>query len=181
MQLYRGRFLVRAKLHEQEERYRQALSEEIVPLRHQRGLRTYVHAKPYLLVPDITLDIRTYPRPDARGAAGEVIGSEFQGMRHEEVGQAQAWYYHEDRTLVLWEAFLEDRFRRPDPGEDANTRTLWRWLEAHLRDRFPEAARLVTPFADPIYDTRQYQAFLNSLDYHPVAAAAFGKRFPSPR
>lgn len=179
MQLYRDSYLVRARLHVKPELYRQGRHEEIVPLRHPRGVRTYVQAKPYILHPDIRLTVQPSQTPTPGGEIGRVTASEVLGMRHEEIGQAQSWYYHEDRTLVIWEAFLEQRFRKADPRQDSNTAALWVWLEEDLRDRFPGARRLVTPFGDPLYDAHHYQEFLRSLGYRPVAEAVFGKTFPS--
>ena len=55
---------------------------------------------------------------------------------------------------------------------------LWSSFEKWLMKQFPEATRMVTPFNDPIAKTiEEYQAFLRSLGYEPVAKAAFGKAF----
>ena len=50
---------------------------------------------------------------------------------------------------------------------------LWKAFEQWLGEQFPEATRIVTPFHDPI---AEYQTFLSSLGYAPVAKAAFGKK-----
>jgi hypothetical protein len=43
--------------------------------------------------------------------------------------------------------------------------------------QFPQASTLATPFHDPIADSiDEYQAFLKTLVYSPIAKAAFGKR-----
>src|SRR5579864_8534226 len=85
MQLYRARYLVRARLHVKPELYRQGRHEEIVPLRQQRGVRTYLHVKPYILLPDIRLTVQPYQKREPGGAIGRVTASEFAGMRHEEI------------------------------------------------------------------------------------------------
>ena len=57
---------------------------------------------------------------------------------------------------------------------------LWRALELWLVQRFPEATSIATPFNDPIARSiEEYQVFLRSLGYAPVAEAAFGKPLSS--
>ena len=49
-------------------------------------------------------------------------------------------------------------------------------FEQLFSQQFPEATRIVTPFNDPIAKSiEEYQTFLRSLGYEPVAEAAFGK------
>jgi hypothetical protein len=38
---------------------------ELVPLRHAAGIRVYVHARPYVLVPDYRLTVAPRPLPRA--------------------------------------------------------------------------------------------------------------------
>jgi hypothetical protein len=174
--LWRGqRYALRLKAHVAEEIYRRSEGQEIIPLAHSRGVRTYVHGKPYILVPDITLDIGLSPQPEPSGAIGAVRSSNWEGMRHEEIGQAQAWFYVEDRTIVLWESYLLDRYRAPKMLEDSNTYALWQGFEQFLTRRFPSARQLVTTYDDSEYDTDQYQEFLTSLGYRRLNPAAFGK------
>jgi hypothetical protein len=53
---------------------------------------------------------------------------------------------------------------------------LWKSFEKRLYKQFPEATRIVTPFNDPIAKSiEEYQTFLRSLGYKPVAQAVFGK------
>ena len=53
---------------------------------------------------------------------------------------------------------------------------LWQAFEHWLYKQFPEATRVVTPFNDPIAKTiEEYQTFLCSLGYTPIAKSAFGK------
>jgi hypothetical protein len=66
-------------------------------------------------VPDIrlTVSLYPYPTPGDQGAVGEVTSSEWEGMKHEEIGSPQAWYYPTDSILVLWEVDLHHRHRPP--------------------------------------------------------------------
>jgi hypothetical protein len=57
---------------------------------------------------------------DQDNPIGEVIGSNHAGFREAQVGNAQAWYYHADKTIILWECFFDDRFRKLPLPEDAN-------------------------------------------------------------
>jgi len=161
----------------QDEIYRQPRSEEIIALRQQQGVRTYLQAKPYVLVPDITLGVQLSPRPEPHGAIGEVAASTWEGMRHELVGQAQAWFYIEDRVIVLWEAFLLARYRAsPNLLEDTNSLALWEGFERFLTDRFPQARQIVTTPADPEYEPAEaYRVFLRRLGYERLSERAFGK------
>jgi len=60
--------------------------------------------------------------------------------------------------------------------EDMHMPKLWNSFEQWLMKQFPEATRIVTPFNDPIEKPiEEYQAFLRSLGYQPVAQAVFGK------
>jgi hypothetical protein len=49
-------------------------------------------------------------------------------------------------------------------------------FERWLIQRFPQATTLATPFNDPIAESiDEYQSFLKTLGYSPIAEAAFGK------
>ena len=82
--------LVRMRLHVSEEPYHASNREELVPLAHRTGFRTYVHAKPYVSEPSIDLTVGLYPTETEQGAIGEVLASDWVGMRQREIGQAQA-------------------------------------------------------------------------------------------
>ena len=180
---YRSRFTLRLKLHEARERYSRAGDPEIVPLTTTQGERTYFLAKLYLLIPDIRLTVSLYPysTPADRGAVGEVSRSDWEGMKHEEVGSAQAWYYPPpDATLILWEALLLDRHRQADPTQDGNLATLWTGLERYLLACLPSVRLIATPYDDPAYEREQYQQFLAQMGYSPLTQAAWGKRLDTP-
>jgi hypothetical protein len=154
---------------------------EIIPIKEKKGQRTYVMMQPYVLEPKLTLTIGLYDKPkhfaDQDSAIGKTIGTpQHQGFREAQVGNAQAWYYHQDKTIVLWECFFDGRFRKHPLIDDPNMRQLWRGFEHWLIRQFPDANILATPFNDPVAKSiDEYQAFLKSLGYSPIAQTAFGK------
>jgi hypothetical protein len=178
-QLFRGEsYSVRMRLHTATERV--SRRHELVPLSDAVRERVYVHGKPYILVPDITLTVRLNDRPDPTGAIGAMADSDWTGLRHEEIGQAQGWFYPADRLLVLWECFPEARYRASDdPRQDTTLTALWTGFEAWLTGRFPEARRLVTTYED-LYDRDQWRRFLAEQGYTPVASAALAKDLLTP-
>jgi hypothetical protein len=166
-----------AKFHVSDERY-YAIDREIVPIKTPNGTRTYVHMQPYILEPNLVMTVALEPK--RMTDRGEVVGSvqhtQMRGTKDAIIGNAQAWYYHDDKTLVVLECFLEQRFRDVPLGKDENMRTLWHHFETWLTARFPRSLRIVTPFADPLFTKIEYHMFLRSLGYTPVAQAAFGKQ-----
>jgi hypothetical protein len=171
-----GAALVRLRLHQSEETYHGRNVAELVPLSHPTGSRTYVHARPYVLEPEVTLTVDLFPIARETGAVGKVVDSSWEGMRHVEIGQAQAWYYPGDRLLVLWECFLFDRWRAADPVQDSALNALWQSLEDELRSRFPAAERLATPSWEDIYERSAWEAFLTRRGYAPATPGAFVKK-----
>jgi len=168
------------RFHTSDERYFDG-SREIIPLTERRGQRTYVMMHPYVLEPKLTFTVGLYTKPkqyaDQESPLGEVISSNNEGLREVQVGNAQAWYYPADKTLVLWECFFDDRFRKLPLPEDTNMQHLWRAFEHYLLKQFPQATTLATPFNDPIAESiDEYQAFLKTLGYSPLAQGAFGKK-----
>lgn len=170
-----GAALVRLRLHESEEAYHGRNIAELVPLSQPTGRRSYVHAKPYVLEPEITLTIGLSPTPRDAGAVGEVVDSAWEGMRHVEIGQAQAWYYPHDRLVMLWECYLLDRWRLADPLHDAALQAVWEGFEARLLTRFPDADRIATPSWEDMYERPAWQAFLTRNDYAPATPGVFIK------
>jgi hypothetical protein len=168
------------RFHISDERYF-AVQQEIIPLTQRRGHRTYVMMQPYVLEPKLTITVGLYPKPKAYADQDEAIGQtigqpKHDGFREAQVGNAQAWYYPEDKTIVLWECFFDSRFRRHPIPEDTNMQNLWKGFEHWLIKQFPQAKTLATPFNDPIAESiEEYQAFLKTLGYAPLAKAAFGK------
>jgi hypothetical protein len=177
---YRAPQQVHGRFHASNEPYFDG-SHEIIPLTQRRGHRTYIMMHPFVREPKLTLTIGVYHQPkhfaDQESAIGETIGTpHVEGFREAQVGNAQAWYYPADKTLVLWECFFEDRFRKHPLPEDTNMQQLWQSFEYYLLAKFPQASTLATPFNDPIADSiDEYQAFLTTLGYAPLVQGAFGK------
>ena len=136
---------------------------------------------PYILEPEMFMTVGMYPKPkhyaDQDEAIGEVLSTHVKGMRQNQVGNAQAWYYPQDKFIVLWECFLDSQVRNiKSLTEDMHMPKLWKAFEQWLSKQFPEASRIATPFNDPIAKTiEEYQTFLRTLGYTPIAQAAFGK------
>lgn len=164
---------IRLKAHVSDERYANH-RDPLVDLVEPTGTRAYVHAKPFLLLPDVTLAVGLFPTPDPSGTIGELVDSRVTGFRHLEIGQAQAWYYPTERALVLWECFLEAPYRGGDPCADPVHRLVWGGFERFLLGRFPQATRLLTTF-EPAYDRETFARFLASQRYARVGPVAFAR------
>jgi hypothetical protein len=168
---------VRAKIHASQEQYDNRWLDEIVPIEPRRGQRTYVMMHPYVEEPNIVLTVGIPQNGYAdTNAIGTVQDTRVEGLQHMQTGSIQAWYYPESKMLILWECFLERTFRGSTPlGEDTNMRQLWQHTEQALHAKFPQAEKIVTPFSDPLFETKEYQTFLQTIGYEPVAKAAYGK------
>lgn len=167
-------YAIRLKLHVGHEQYRG--KEELYPLTHKTGERIYLHARPYILVSEITLTVGFYDKPTETGVAGEVLESEWEGMRHQVIGNAQGWIYPEEHTAVLWECFLNDHWRMmEDPTQDENVKALWTGFEGLLLTRSPETERIVIPSWEDIYEKPAWQDFLKQQGYRPLNERAFLK------
>jgi hypothetical protein len=168
------------RFHTSEERYF-AIQHEIIPLSEKKGKRIYINMQPYVFELQLTITVGLFPKPKAYADQDEAIGQtigqpKHEGFREAQVGNVQAWYYHQDKTIVLWECFFDNRFRRHPLLQDANMQKLWKGFEHWLIRQFPQAKTLATPFNDPIAESiDEYQAFLKLLGYTPLATAAFGK------
>lgn len=187
--LFIGRFpyyrndprMVQGKIHLSEEQIYTRIVREIVPLQKERGIRSYVKLHPYVLEPQMVMTVGMYPKPkqyaDQESAIGQVLSSKVNGLRQHEIGNAQAWYYPVDKVIVLWECFIFSPMRNKPLLEDENMQKLWKGFEHWLIKQFPQAKTLATPFNDPIAESiEEYQTFLKSLGYSPLAKAAFGKQ-----
>src|SRR3989442_140764 len=92
-------------------------------------------------------------------------------------------YYQSDprmvqaRLHVSEECFIDRQVRNiRSMTEDMHMPKLWKAFEQWLYQQFPEATRIATPFNDPIANSiEEYQTFLRTLGYTPIAQAAFGK------
>ena len=177
--------MVQARLHVSDEKFRYG-NHEIILLTMkpgETGKRTYVMMHPYILEPELFMTVGMYPKPkhyaDQDEAVGEVLSTHVKGMRQHQIGNSQAWYYPIDKTIVLWECYLYEDMRNKPLPEDKHMQNLWHGFENWLYKQYPDATRITTPFNDPIAKTiEEYQTFLRSLGYAPIAQAAYGKEIP---
>jgi len=156
---------------------------EIIRLQHKSGIQTYYHIQTYVFTTRITFTVGLYDNPktyaDQEPVIGHVIGSQREGFDETVIGSSQAYYYHQDRLLVLWEAYLHDHFTVTDhqkKTEDPNLRHLWTSIEGFLTDRHSEAARIVTLWDDGAFETEAYRAFLRSLGYQEAEPGIYVKQ-----
>jgi hypothetical protein len=155
-------------------------SSEIIPLKHRKGKRTHVMMQPIVYEPILALTVGLYTKPKhyaEETAIGKTIGAPKQeGVREVQLGNAQAWFYHEDKTLVLWECLFDDRFRKEPLEDDTNMLKIWQSFERWLIKKFSQAQTLATPSNDPLAQSiEEYQTFLKKVGYSPIADTAFGK------
>ena len=98
------------RFHISEEKF-SASKHEIIPIKEQAGTRTYVMMQPYVLEPILTISVGLFDKPkryaDQDSPIGKTIGQPRQkGFQEAQAGNAQAWYYQSDKTIVLWECFF---------------------------------------------------------------------------
>jgi hypothetical protein len=165
--------LIRLHLHRSEERAYHG--ESLFPIDIKRGdTKTYFHAKPYILIPRMTLTMGlTKPKADS-DEIGRVIGSDVTKLQEREIGNAQAWYYPAEKALVLWECYLFEPYAKKDPGIDPLLATVWQEFENTLLKELPDTAKIYTTY-EPIYERPIYKAFLAKQGYRPVKKVAFVK------
>jgi hypothetical protein len=172
-EIERHKSLIRLHRHRSEERAYHG--ESLFPIDIKRGdTKTCFHAKPYILIPRMTLTIGlTKPKADS-DEIGRVIGSDVKHLQEQEVGNAQAWYYPTDKALVLWECYLYEPYRKEDPRKDPLLATIWQGFEETLLKELPDTTRIYTTY-EPIYDRPVYQTFLAMQGYRPMKKVAFRK------
>jgi hypothetical protein len=165
--------LIRLHLHRSEETFEHTLG-EIFPLSTRRGKRTYFHAKPYVLIPRMTLTIGlTRPKADS-DEIGRVIGSDVTKLQEREIGNAHAWYYPADNALVLWECYLFETYAQKDLLKDSLFTSIWKSFETTLLKELPDTTKIYTTY-EPIYERPVFTKFLAKLGYRPIEKAAFVK------
>jgi hypothetical protein len=165
--------LIRLHLHQSEERAYH--NESLFPIAVKRGdTKIYFHAKPYILIPRMTLTIGlTRPKADS-DEISRVIGSDVTKLQERGIDNAQAWYYPAEKALVLWECYLFEPYAQKDPCNDPLLDTLWRGFEKALLKGLPDTAKIYTTY-EPIYDRPVYVTFLAKHGYRLVEKAAFVK------
>ena len=171
---------IRGKIHIAGERYdfhNFGHSLERSYLKSRKGERVYLLMHPYVVQPNIVMNIVVQPKhyADAGTILGKTIDSRVSGLRQEDIGSAQAWYYPEDKILVLWECFFQEYACDVPLLKDVNMANLWTGFEKWLLTRYPETERIVTPHADPIWNTKEYQAFLRARGYRKGQPGIFTK------
>jgi hypothetical protein len=149
---------------------------DIIPLSQKQGSCVYVQASPYILVPEIAVEVALYANPVSLGEAGQVSESHWQGMRERPIGEAQAWCYPDDRLIVLWECYLFQNFSLPEPVKDQTLATAWAGFEAVLLTQPFAVEQIVTPSWENLYDLLQWQSFLKERGYHPHTSRAWVRK-----
>lgn len=167
-----GRNAIRFKVHQSTERYTRS-HEDLVRLSSPGECR-YFHGKPYRLIPAYRLTIDLAAATASDGEVGVVRSARQHGVTRQELGNAQGWYYPAEHTLVLWECFIEERFRSGAPWEDPLQLVVWQAWERFLIAHSPGVRRMVTAWEDD-FDRPTWQRFLEGRGYHQVAPAAFLK------
>lgn len=112
---------------------------EFMPLTITSGIRTGMSARFSIPLSDLPL-----PR----------------GMRHHLVGEGQAWFYQEDRLLLLWRCNLLECYRVTNSLEDQNLHVLWKGFEQFLLRHFPQTIQIVTPSWNRPYDETIWLQFI---------------------
>jgi hypothetical protein len=154
--------------HQSVEQYRHGHTE--IGLRLTRaGERDYVHAKAVFHSPRIILTFAvTPPVPSDLGEeVGQVEDVRQEGQIRHEVASCQAWYYRNERTLMLWEVDMRMDYREEDPSQDFLFSTIWQAFERRLLTEFPDCERILTPGWEPSYEGKQFRAFLASQGFTP--------------
>lgn len=170
---------VRLRVHESNESY--FLSQrEIIPLSSSQGTRRSFQGQPYTLAPEFLVTVDLFPHPGPGGQIGTVAESSVAGLRHQQLGTMQAWFYPADQALIVWEVDLHDRYRTEPPAEDGLLSTLWQNWEQFLLSRCPEAEFIATPSVEPDYHPDPWQEFLETQGYQQADERAFLKEV-SPR
>src|SRR6266568_9153377 len=126
--------MVQGRIHVSEEHFSNSSVNEIIPLSTKKGTRQYVSMQPYVLEPELFMTVGMYPKPkqyaDQDEAIGEVLSTQVKGMRQHQIGNAQAWYYPADKTIVLWECFFDSQVRSIQSlTEDTHMPKLWKSFE----------------------------------------------------
>jgi hypothetical protein len=67
------------------------------------------------------------------------------GLRTNRVGDGEAYYYHEDRAILLWRCRLLGPYGGDDTTGDINLRAMWDAFERLLLERFHDARLMLTP------------------------------------
>lgn len=138
--------------------------QQLYPLQHD-GTQHELSGKAYILVPDMTLTVGLFPRPEPSGPIGTVTESAWQGMRHHDIANVRGLYYKEDQSIGIWEV---DAWGRLDEFTHGR---LWELFEAFLLHRFSRARRILSDDAGPGEHTARNRTFLTTLGYRHVVGS----------
>ncbi len=58
---------------------------------------------------------------------------------------------------------------------DTNMSQLWTNFERWLLNQYPDTEKFVTPYADPIWEVKEYQSFLRRRGYKKGTSGIFVK------
>jgi hypothetical protein len=141
---------VRAKVHINEETYdfnNFGHRLETDSLKTTKGTRTYMLLHPYVREPNLmmTVALNSKHYADMGAVLRKPTGTKVEGFRDVHIGNAQAWYYPEDKVIVLWECFFHQFLRDLPLRKDPNMLLLWTGFEKWLSTRYPEAVKMITP------------------------------------
>lgn len=162
--------------HQSRERYDRHHREIGIQLT-RAGERDYVHVKACFYVPRIILTVGLTPpiNTELGEEIGQVLDAQQEGHDRHFIAGLQAWYYGDEKTLMLWEVDLFPSFCEADPTQDFLLATLWQSFEQGLLHRFEDCKAIVTPGWEPKYDNEQYRAFLVHRGYTPRVENTFHK------
>jgi hypothetical protein len=178
-------YTVWGRFHHKEDRYHETTI-EIIPVQARRGTRTYIRMQPYLLEPQQTLSIALTDQPTDPPRPGQPIGivtgaPQLEGLNEVPMGTAFAYYYPVETTMLIWECFLDRRFRTDPLAQDHAMHQLWQAFEAYLLEVVSPVTLLTTPHRDLIASDEDYQAFLAARGYTPLNKRGWGKRLDEAR
>ncbi|GAC1350193.1 MAG: hypothetical protein NVSMB27_30370 [Ktedonobacteraceae bacterium] len=123
---------------------------EFVPLTVSSGMRNRVIVRFYTSLPEDSM---------------------AKGMRHQRIGEGQAWFYQEDRILLLWRCNLLERYKATNSEENQNLHRLWQEFEQFLLRHFPETTWILTPSWNRPYDQSLWLQFIKKQGFiHPSPA-----------
>jgi hypothetical protein len=137
---------VRGKIHISNEKYNFhefGHSLERYALKSAKGTRTYILMQPHVREPNVYMTVALNPKQyaDIGQVLGKTAGAQVQGFRDVRIGNAQAWYYPDDKVLLLWDCYLYEFVRDLPLRKDPNMLQLWTDFEEWLINRYPEAEK----------------------------------------
>jgi hypothetical protein len=149
---------------------------ELYPLSRAEGGKVDLTARAYVLLPSITFTVDLFDNVSPSGAVGNVVSSQWEGMKHHEIARLRSMYYEEEKSLAIWEI---DDFDRLD---SASRIILWQGFEQFLLRHYPEARRIYTDDSEPGENTADNQRLLEALGYRSVGTPRiFTKALATPQ